>query len=334
MKKTILSLSLAVLISTLCFSGGTGEKPAAVSERDSFPDKPIYLIVGAGPGGGTDIPARALAASAPEFLNNQPVIVVNKPGSNEMVASKYVLSQKPDGYTLLVGWGNVSFTFARHVYDLPIDVFKDFKPVIGLISYSSCLAVPMDSPFKTVADLVQFAKANPGALKWTHTGRGGTHWALAMDFFRKAGISLTEVPNSEGGAAVRNLVAGGKVDVAVMATFLGSSLHNQRLRVLAVGFPERDAILPDVPTMKESGYDLIAAYDIKPIAGPAGMEDWKVQKLYEGFKKAIEHSSFKTIVKNANMTVLGWNPQETLDKVMAFDKEFESFAKEIKDKVK
>ena len=301
----------------------------AGNEQATFPDKPIYIIVGAGPGGGSDIPARALAASAPEFLNNQPVIVVNRPGSNGMVAAKYVANQAPDGYTLLMGWGGPEYTFGRHVQKLPIDLFNDFKPVTGVISYSSCIAVPSSSPFKTLNDLVEYAKKNPGKLTWTHTGKAGTHWINGANFFKLANIKLTEVPNATGGANARNMVAGGHVDVGFFATFLAKPVLGDKLRILAVAFPQRDGIVPDVPTFQEEGYDIANAYDIKLLAASAGTPDWKIKRLFEGFKKAMDSTSFKSIVENANFTTLGLDPEETLKLVEDKDDQFGKLAKDL-----
>ncbi len=301
----------------------------AGNEQVTFPDKPIYIIVGAGPGGGSDIPARALAASAPEFLNNQPVIVVNKPGSNGMVAAKYVANQAPDAYTLLMGWGGPEYTFGRHVQKLPIDLFKDFKPVTGVISYSSCIAVPGSSPFKTLNDLVKYARQNPGKLTWTHTGKAGTHWINGADFFKLANIKLTEIPNTTGGADARNMVAGGHVDVGFFATFLAKPVLGEKLRILAVAFPQRDGIVPDVPTFQEEGYDIANAYDIKLLAAPAGTPDWKIHRINEGFQKAMKLASFKTIVENANFTTLGLGPAESLELVKEKDDQFGKLAKEL-----
>ena len=100
-----------------------GNPSLALAEK-KFPSKPIYMVVGYKPGGGTDLPARGLASVAPEFLNNQPLIVVNKPGSSGMIASKFVANADPDGYTLLMGWGNTEYTFRRHLQKLPVDVLR------------------------------------------------------------------------------------------------------------------------------------------------------------------------------------------------------------------
>ena len=133
---------LTVCCVTAAFAGGGQE----VENEDAvFPSKPVHIIVGYNPGGGTDVPARALATSAPEFLNDQPLIISNKTGSNGMIASKFVATQPPDGYTLLMGWGNTEFTFLRHQQELPIKTFDDFTPVMAVIKYTSLMAVPVSS---------------------------------------------------------------------------------------------------------------------------------------------------------------------------------------------
>jgi putative tricarboxylic transport membrane protein len=301
---------------------------SAEETAETFPSKPIKIIVPANPGGSTDMSARALAATASEYLNDQPAMIVNKAGGNSMVASKFVAESKPDGYTLLHGWGNVDFTMAKHVDKLPIDVFGDFKPVIGVVTFSTGLVVPIDSPFQTLDDLVAYAKANPGELQWTSAGRGG-HWIMAIDFMKQAGIECTEVPNPKGGAEARNMVAGGHVDFGTFATFLAAQLINDKVRVLAVGFPEREPLVPDVPTFKEAGYDVIDAFEVKFLAAPAGTPDWKIDILYQGFKQSMEHPSFKRIVGNSNLVPLGWDPKKCLEFATNMDKKFGEYTREL-----
>jgi tripartite-type tricarboxylate transporter receptor subunit TctC len=302
----------------LLFFGITVRSSEATEE---FPVKPIYLVVPYNPGGGTDVPARALSSTVTEFMNNQPLIVVNKPGSSGMIGPKYVVSQKPDGYTLLIAWGGPDYIAARHVRDLPIDVYADFKPIIGLVRYSSCIAVPKDSSFQTLKDLVAYAKDNPGKLNFTHTGKFGEHHLNALDLMRKAGIKMNEVP-SDGGPQARNRVAGAHMDVGFFATFLAPPVLN-KIRVLGVSYPQRDPLVPDVPTVNESGYDIINAYGFKAIVAPAATPDWKIQILYEAFKKAAEHKAYQSIISKLHFEMLNWDAQTTLEEVKKQDAKYE-----------
>lgn len=294
---------------------------------DDFPKKPIRLIVPYNPGGGTDLPARALAAAAPEFLSDQPLIVSNKTGANGMIASKYVATQKPDGYMLLMGWGNTEFTFQRHVADLPIKTFEDFVPVMAVVKYTSCVAVPADSPIENLDDLVSAAKSEPGKMKWTHTGAGGEHYVNGIDFLSRAGIKMTEVPNA-GGVKTRNLVASKKVDVGFFATFLAAGLTD-KIKVIAIFTEDSEHMFPDVKTVNEQGYESINAYAIKSIAAPKGTPQDRITFLAENLKKALDHPAAQKIIKQNNLTPLGWGPEETLEAVQKLDSKYKKLIDDL-----
>jgi tripartite-type tricarboxylate transporter receptor subunit TctC len=297
------------------------------AEEKKFPTKPIYLVVPYGPGGGTDVPARALASTVPEFLNNQPAIVVNKPGSGGLLGPKFVASQEPDGYTLLMAWGGPEYIFQRHVRSLPIDVFGDFKPIMGLLRYSSCIAVPSDSPFKDLHELVKYAKENPNKLKFTHTGAGGEHQINAFSLMKEADIKMVDVP-SDGGVDARNLTAGGHVDVGFFATFLTPPVSD-KIRVLAVSFPNRDKMLPNVPTVNELGYNVVNAVAFNSIAAPAGTPDWKIKILYEAFGKATKHKAYISIINKLHFEILNWGPEETLRQIKKQDQMYKKLADDL-----
>ena len=291
----------------------------------AFPSKPINIICPSSAGGATDIIARAVASEPCDLLNGQPVIVINQPGGNEMVGAAYVADSKPDGYTLLNGWGAPTFTFARHVGTLPVDTFNDFIPIIGLASYSSCIAVPKDSPFDSIGELIEYAKQHPGELRWTHSNVNGTHYVLGLDFFNKVGIELTEVVNSDGGAAGRNLVAGGNVDVGFFATFLTKGFED-RLKVLVISNYERDPLYPDVPTLAELGYDnIVVGYEVKILAAPADTPQEIIDTLYTIFSDMLNGENCLRIFKEQGYSALGWDTEECLNQVKSFDEQFAQF---------
>lgn len=294
---------------------------------DDFPKKPIRLIVPYNPGGGTDVPARALAAAAPEFLKDEPLIVSNKTGANGMIASKYVATQKPDGYMLLMGWGNTEFTFQRHVADLPIKTFEDFEPVMAVVKYTSCVAVPADSPIENLDDLVKAAKSQPGKIKWTHTGAGGEHYVNGIDFISRTDIKMTEVPNA-GGVKTRNLVAGKQVDVGFFATFLAAGLTD-KVKVIAIFTEESEHMFPEVKTANEQGYESINAYAIKSIAAPKGTPADRIAFLSENLKKALEHPAAQKIIKQNNLIPLGWGPKQTLEAVQELDAKYKKIVDDL-----
>jgi tripartite-type tricarboxylate transporter receptor subunit TctC len=292
--------------------------------QEEFPTKPIDIIAGDPPGGTTDMAARALAATASPFLNNVDINVVNMPGGAHMVAFDYVVSQvEPDGYTLVVAYGEHHSKTLLGV-DLPVNVDPDpkvgaFRPVIGSLAYTSALVVPYDSPFETLEDLVEYGKENPGKLTWGYTGAFGVHWIMGESFLADTGIEAEGI-SLGGGAATRQGVTGGHVDFGILATFLVPDFLNDNLmRALAVFAPERDPIAEDVPTMRELGYSVLDALSFKTIGAPSDTPDWKIEKLYEGFKEATETTAFKQIIEGQGLIVTGWSPEEAQKKAQEYD---------------
>ncbi len=288
------------------------------STNDSYPKQPITIVVPNAQGGANDIMARLMIASGENKIKNQPIIIVNKPGGNEVVGFSYVAKSKPDGYTLIMGWGGSTSTFARQVSDLPYDPFKDFTPVIGTASFSQCLAVSADSPFKTLDELVKYAKEHPGELRWTHSAVNGLHYLLGLDFFKKADIKLTEVVNTEGGAAARNLVASKSVDVGIFATFLAKGFEN-KIRLLAICDDQRDPIMKNIPLFSELGYEVANVSECKMIAAPAGTPKEIIDILYKSFKAMLESESCKKAFGDLGYTIRAWNPEQCLEAAKKLD---------------
>jgi tripartite-type tricarboxylate transporter receptor subunit TctC len=247
-----------------------------------------------------------------EYLNNQPLVIANKPGAQTMLAAKFVASSKPDGYTLLMGWGGPDTVFRMHVAKMPVDIFRDFKPVIGVTTFSGCGAVPANSPFKDLNDLVSYARKHPGELSWTYPGGRGAHYINGRDFIRNSKIDVTEVPYS-GGVQARNAIAGGHVDFGFFATFLAPEMVAAgKMRILGIFTEKRSPLFPDFPTFKEQGYDTINATGVKMVAAPAGTPDWKIRILHDAFKKCIEHKAFKSFLKKVGMEKNYRSPEEAL----------------------
>lgn len=324
-RRVMKMLLCGVVVLGLLLALGAGLTAA----EEEFPTGPIYIIVGYGPGGGTDVPARALAMVAPEYLNNQPLVVVNKTGGAGMLAPKFVAAAKPDGYTLLMGWGGTDYTLRRHVTDVPFDMYEDFKPVITVCQYSGCVAVPGNSPFKSLDDLVDYARAHPGELSWGHTARGGEHHANGVDFITKTGIDVTEIPY-HGGPETRNAVAGGHVDLAFFATFLAPEMVAEgMIRVLGVCTEERSPFYPDYPTFKEQGYDSINAPGIKMVAAPAGTPDWKIQILHDAFKKCMEHRAAVKFMETMRLRLTYLNPEDSLKLARKMDQKYAKLVEQL-----
>lgn len=221
------------------------------SGAQSYPNKPIKLVVGFGPGGGTDILGRLVAQQLSERLN-VPVTVENRPGANSNIGTDYVAKAAPDGYTLLVG-GSASMALSSGLHErLPFDPVKDFIPIAQIVAGDALvLAVHPSFPANSVKELIAHAKANPGKVFY---GSGAPPFQIAAEYFNKlAGVNMTHVPFKGAAGAVAATV-GGQTQVTVVSIASGlSQFKAGKLRMLAVTGFKRDHVLPDVPTMKEAG---------------------------------------------------------------------------------
>ena len=202
--------------------------PAGAQE---YPSKPIEVVVGAAPGGGTDMIARAVADVAPKYVG-QPLVVVNKVGAAMVIAAQYVAAAKPDGYTLNVAGGSETVA-VPHFRSVPYDPINDFEPIIRFIIERVGFYVKADSPWKSMKDFVADAKQNPDKYSYAHAGVGGIHHATMLAVEKRAGIRLTAVPH-KGGAENLAALAGGHVSMAIASPNEAYALvQSGRVRPLA-----------------------------------------------------------------------------------------------------
>jgi tripartite-type tricarboxylate transporter receptor subunit TctC len=261
--KTLLTTLLAA--ASLWLGG-----PAAAA----YPDKPVTMVVGFSPGSSIDMVARAVAQKLGDKLH-QTVIVDNKAGAGGNVAAGQVARATPDGYTLLVVANSIAMAPAIYP-ELKFDVQRDLRAIAYVGVGPVILKVHKDRGFNTLADLIQYAKANPGKLNYGSSGVGGTPHMATVLFGKVAGIEMTHIPY-KGGADALTALLGGQVDVLINP-LLGDTA-SERITSLAITGASRSALAPGVPTFAEAGYP---AYDIGVyygIMGPAGMPDTVVRQL-------------------------------------------------------
>ena len=280
---------------------------AASSAFAAFPEKPIRLIVPFAPGGGTDTIARTLAVGMSQALG-QNVIVDNKPGAGTIIGDDYVAKSVPDGYTLVVA------TFAHAVNPsimphLPFDTDKAFTPVILLATGPNVLVVRADSPFKSVQDVLNAARANPGKLTFASQGNG-TSAHLAGEMFKNLGkVSMTHVPYKGAGPAMTDLL-GGQVDM-MFATAAASTpmIASGKLRALGVTSPKRSPQMKDIPAIAEAvpGYSVESWYGLY---APAGTPPDVIARLNAAARKATESPEFRKKLEPEGLTVNASAPAE------------------------
>lgn len=255
-----------------------------------FPGKPVELTILFGAGGSADLVGRQLAKGMEQRLG-QSVPVVNRTGGGGAIGYTHVKGQKPDGYNIV--WSSSSISTAHYQGNMKL-TYKDFVPVAQVSYEAGTIAVRADSPFKTLQDLIDHAKQNPGKVKVGNSGAGSfTHFAAAT-FANKAGLEVVHVPFGQG-LAISSLL-GGQIDASVqLPGEIISQVEAGQARILAVTSEQRDPALPDVPTLKESGVDLTTVL-WRGIHAPAGTPEETITKLEAAIKETVESDEFKQAV--------------------------------------
>lgn len=277
-----------------------------LSFAQAYPTKPINLIVTFPPGGTLDTSTRILASKAEKFLG-QPVIVSNVGGGAGSVALGQVAKKRPDGYDLTscTSTGLIRIPQLRAVpYSL-----EDFIPVMHFTAVQSGLVVKSDSPFKTLKDLVEYARKNPGKVTYATSG-AGSPMHMAMEYIAdKEGIQWTHVPQT-GGAPGLTAVLGGHVTSMSDSTEWLPHVKEGTLRLLATHGERRMKRFPNVPTLRDLGYDFINE-TVFMVAAPRGTPALIVKKLDESFHKGMDDPAFIQTIANLEFDVAYRNAEDT-----------------------
>jgi len=250
-----------------------------------YPSKPIRILVGYTAGGAVDVVARTVGQHLSDTLK-QPVIVENKPGAGTNIAVKSLIDSQPDGYTLMLTANALAANMALYT-PAPFDAEKDITPVALVGRIPVVIAAGANTPYASLQGLIQAAKAKPGTINYATPGNGSTPH-LAMELFtRAAGIQLAHVPYKGGSQAITDVLGGQLPLVAVNALEVVPHVKAGKLRVLAVMSPTRSAMLPDTPTIAESGYAGFEASVWYGLIAPARTPQPIVDKLYAAVQKAL-----------------------------------------------
>ncbi len=274
--------AMAVGLIIMSLVGGANPVMAA------YPDRPITLLVGFAPGGSMDMSARALAAAVEKILG-QPVVIENKTGGTGTVALAALLAQSADGYTLCATPSSVLIRVSQ-IQQVPFKPLKSFKPVIGFATPQLGIAVRNDAPWKTLKELANNARMNPGKIKYATTGVGSTTQAAVEEIAFKEKVQMTHVPY-KGSIEALTALMGGHVEFASLTSEFIPSVKAGQIRLLATMGDERSPTFPAAPTMKESGYDFVndAVY---AIVAPADLPPDLAKRLEAAFTKAIKDKQY------------------------------------------
>src|SRR5712691_10673088 len=276
----------------LAFVGAALAAAPLLAPGQSFPSRPVKIVVPTSPGGATDAFSRALAPRLSEVWG-QPVLVENRPGANQILGADYVSKSAPDGATLLVSDAS-SFVINPHLYrKLPYDGLNGFTPITVLVRFPWVIAINASVPADSFQELVAYAKANPSKLSYGSFGLGSSAH-ISVDYLKRLlGIDIVHVPYKGAGPAVTDLLSGQIQMMMVTPLLVEPHARAGKLRLLAAATRERIARLPDLPTVSESG---VAGYEAGTwfaLVGPAGMPREVTHALYADVKKVLNEPAFK-----------------------------------------
>jgi len=281
----------------------------AVPAVAEFPDRPIRLIVPQAAGSATDTIARILGAELSKDLGQQ-IVVDNRPGGALTIGLDLTAKSEPDGYTICMGpIGALAIT--RHmVAKLPYDIERDFQPIALVVRGHMLLAVPVDAPFKTVAELIEYAKKNPGKLSNASSSNGSPGHVGGELFKTMTGTEIVHIPYRGGASAINDLIAG---RVQLMFESLNSIAPHARsgtVRALAVTGEKRSPGFPDLPTVAEAGVPGYAAPTWSGVIGPAGMPRPILDRLNAAINRAISSPIFRERFALIGDEPAGGTPEE------------------------
>jgi tripartite-type tricarboxylate transporter receptor subunit TctC len=297
-KKVLWIVAICSLLLPLSIAGG----------QEKFPAKNIELVVPFAAGGSTDVLARLVAKFAPKYFD-KPLVVVNKPGGGGVTGTEGVVRSKPDGYTLFVGYGSGHDLVEPHFKKLPYDTFADLLPVSRLSIHSICMIIRPDAPYKTLKEFVEWGKKKDQVTASVSTRAGSVDITLQA-LGKVAGLKMVTVPFRGGAESVTAIIGGQTDSGGNHPSEIISHIKAKRLIPVAVALEQRDPALPDVPTFKELGYNIVTVGSVKGVAAPKGTPSEVIQYLAERFKKVSEDPEYIQAMKDIGQPVMYQGPSD------------------------
>ena len=281
---------------------------AAAASAQPYPSKPIRIVVPFPPGGAVDFYARTVQQPLSDALG-QTVVIDNRVGASGMVGADHVAKSPPDGYTLLLG-NIASLAINVGIYaKMPYDPAKDFTPITHTIDVNYALVVHPSVPARSVAELIAYAKANPGKIAYGSAGSGSLPH-LATELFKSStGTELVHVPYKGGGPMVTDLLGGTVQLVIADQANLMPHVKSGKLRALAVASPARSANYPELPTIAEAGVAGFQAVAWNGLVGPAGLPPEVVKRLHEAFVRVMAMPDVREKLLNGGLDPIGDTPE-------------------------
>ena len=282
---------------------------AAGAHAQAWPAKPVTLLVPFPPGGSTDMIARTLGQKLQDKLGGT-FIVQNQAGAGGTVGAAAAKRAAPDGYTIFVS-SLGPFVIGPHLIKNPgYDPLKDFDYITVAVQAPNVLAVPANSPHKTLADVIAFHKANPGKMSFASSGNGSSDHLTAELFWQQTGTSGLHIPYKGGGPAMSDLL-GAQVDATFMNINTGlANIKAGKLRALAITSAKRSPLLPDVPTLEESGIKGVTVYSWQAFAAPKGLPADIKTKLHDALLAGLNDPTVKPKLLELGFEIVGNTPEQ------------------------
>ncbi len=282
---------------------------SAAAQAQTWPAKPIKVIIPFVAGGSSDIVGRAIASKYQELLG-QPGIVENKPGANGAIAAEFVAKSEPDGYTILVGSIGVFSINAALFKDLRYNPVRDFAPITLAVTTPNVLITKPELPANSMKELVAFAKQNPGKLSYCSSGTGSSDHLTGELWKQGSGLFAVHVPY-RGGAGCQTDIMGNQVDLSFQNLgAVTNYIKGKRMKALAVTSATRHPQLPDVPTVVEAGFPSLVVTSWQAAAAPARTPKEVVAKLHDATVRALRSPEVAERMKQIGFDVVASSPEE------------------------
>jgi tripartite-type tricarboxylate transporter receptor subunit TctC len=281
---------------------------SASALAQTYPTKPVHLLVGFTPGGGVDINARLLASKLSELIGQQ-AIVENRPGAGTNIATELVAKATPDGYTLLFTSPAVAINMSLYRKP-PYDALRDFSGVSVFSESTNILVVPASLPAKSLQELVALARERPGALNYSSAGPGTTQHLAGELFKLRTGTNIVHVPYKGSAPSLTALIAGTVQLSFVNPVAIGQHIKTGRLRALGVAGAKRSALMPDVPTMKEAGVEGVEVPLWYGLLAPAATPREVVRMLAAAVATATSSPEIRKRLLEQGAEPVGNTPEE------------------------
>ncbi|MBX6374502.1 MAG: tripartite tricarboxylate transporter substrate binding protein [Acetobacteraceae bacterium] len=314
--------SVLTLLPTLALTSGAAAQP-----QEAYPNRPIRLVVPYTPGGSVDLMARAFGRRWGEILK-QAIVVENKPGATTIVGTTFVARAEPDGYTVLSGGTNVGLN--RYLFrTLPYDAERDLTVVALLTIVPYLLVVNPSLPVRSVPELIDYAKARPGALTYASFGVGGAGHIAGEMFDRMAGVQTVHVPYNGTAPGLADVMAG-RVSMS-FATIPPSlpAVRDGRLRALALTGMERMAALPDIPTIHEAALPGFECVSQNLIFAPAATPAERLRVMNETVQEALRDAALRRLLEEQGFVVA--RPMSSEESKRAYDTAVEKLAQVVRE---